>query len=1102
MIHVLGISIWIHFIWIFVLGVLLFFYLVHGTVFEGYQVGTGSSVATAFPLIAISSLPTVPVWLQRYQGSSGNWIPIGVSTDIMSYQDIIPKGGKLISSQGIFTLLFHTDGRLILYNSSVGVSSGTLPVSASCGSSSGSSCINGYPILWSFYTGNRSNYLFHQGSNGIRVINTDESLGSSPFSIIGSTSSNLNKSYLQLLDTGNLVWFAEDGSRLFHTNTAVTNLMTACGQIDFTSPLDQSDCFVLKRSLAAKQSDISTFTSSGAVLELNAAQKSICSIQAYYSALSCDAYTATVPVVTSIPPVGVLAPSASITGSIVNGTDLITTTGNLTTLVFPGYMIYLGYGTNIQGPFVAQTITASSIRITKIYVGAPISNAIISVKRSGSAATSTLRNTTPEVMQVSGLDIVASIFPGDRHIVIGSSTTSTATGTAGTLTTCGNAVDGGTITFTSPNNPFTGIESIYYGNPTGNCMNGFRQGSCNKQDISAFRAAIETACVGKTSCSINVTAATLSSAECSISLPTKTLAVVLSTAGIGDNLPENIKYGDFVYVHKSDCNPYDTDNGNGTCTARLCRIGEIDDLRGNCIPYSCKAARFTGGPADVDNGDGTCTSPTVYNNSTTITPLSLQTAPTTITQDISITLRNTNSQQYSTGGNTSFNTVILAKGEVYDKTRHGIKGTAYVKGSSNTAYTYNKTFGPFIVGARPTTNKLLIRQFTAGHLDSNGQFILNPVAKSRKDIINTGFSNDGKIIDEYTRTATAYSGTSDTVSLPEVGLLDAKLYKIQYNDGVFTGSFNSITAGTNALNEKLIKAIVTGTSGGSGIRQTGVNGKQIDLTGLGQVWDGTFNISGFSAIPGLPYTVSLTVSSSVDTYISLEYSTGNAYSIGTSQGSSLRRGSAPLLAGSGINNKFLVTPTKESYTWDIIAASASLAIHAYKIESTASVTFTFTGLTITGGIFGPVSQISCSNGSTTTKGVTVCNPSASAVAAGSAAAGSSALAASTAASAAAARAIACANGTAAAGACGEDSGSGPSRAATGSQAGGSASPLRIDKIQWAADAAAAAATNAGGTPDQVLAAAATAASLAGGGSQPSRVATLAQERVQKQITLK
>jgi hypothetical protein len=35
-----------------------------------------------------------------------------------------------------------------------------------------------------------------------------------------------------------------------------------------------------------------------------------------------------------------------------------------------------------------------------------------------------------------------------------------------------------------------------------------------------------------------------------------------------------------------------------------------------------------------------------------------------------------------------------------------------------------------------------------------------------------------------------------------------------------------------------------------------------------------------------------------------------------------------------------------------------------------------------------------------------------------------------------------------------------------------------------------------------LAAAATAASLAGGGSQPSRVATLAQERVQKQITLK
>jgi hypothetical protein len=1101
MIHVLGLSIWIHFIWIFVLGVLLFFHLVHGTVFEGYQVGSGSSVATAFPVIAISSLPTVPVWLQRYEGSSGNWAPIGVSTDILSYQDILPKGGKLISSQGIFTLLFHTDGRLILYNSSVGVSSNTLPASASCGSSSGSSCINGYPILWSFYTGNKSNYLFHQGTNGIRVINTDESLGSSPFTIAASTSTSLNKSYLQLLDTGDLVWFASDGSQLFRTKTAVTNIMTACGQVDLTSPLDQSDCFVLKRSLAAKQGDISSFTSSGAVLQLNAAQKSLCAIQAYYSALSCDAYTATVPVVTSIPPVGVLPPSASITGSIASGANAITTTGSLTASIQPGFMIYLGYGTNIQGPFVAQTITATSITITKIYVGAPISNAIISIKPSGSAATSTLRNSTPEVMQVSGLDIVASIFPGDRHIIIGSSITSPAAGATGTPTICASATDGGTITFTSPNNPFTGIESIYYGNPTGNCMNGFRQGSCNKQDISAFRAAIETACVGKTSCSITVTAATLSASECSASLATKTLAVVLTTASIGDNLPQNIKHGDIIYVQKSDCNPYDIDNGNGTCTARLCRIGEIDDLRGNCIPYTCKAARFTGGPADVDNGDGTCTSPTVYNNSTTITPLALSTTSATITQDVNLTFSSA-TRTYSVGGNTSFNTVILAKGEVYDKTRRGIKGTSYVKNNSNTAYTYNKTFGPFIVGARPTTNKILIRQLTTGQLDSNGQFILNPVAKSRKDIINKGFSDDGKIIDVYTRAAIAYSGTSDTVSLPEVGLLDAKLYRIQYNDGVFTGTFTSITAGTNALNEKIIKAIVTGTSGsGGGISQTGVNGKQIDLTGVGQIWDGTFNISGFSAIPGLTYTVALTVSSAVNTYISLEYSAGNAYSIGTSQGSSLTLDSAPLLAGSGVNNKFFVTPSPQSFIWNFVAMTNNLTLHAYKIESTAAVTFTFTGLTITGGIIGPVTQLACSNGSTTTKSVTTCNPSASAMAAGSAAAVSSGLAASTAASAAAARALACANRTAAPGACGEGSGSGSSLGSMGSASVGSSGPLRIDKIQWAADAAAAAATNALGTPEQVLAAAAAAASLAGAGSQPSSIATLAQQRVQKQVLL-
>ena len=91
MIHVLGISVWIHFIWIFVLGVLLFFHLVHGTVFEGYQVGgassTGGGGSIATPVIALSSTSTAPAWVERYQSDRGTWASIGASTDRLLYQD-------------------------------------------------------------------------------------------------------------------------------------------------------------------------------------------------------------------------------------------------------------------------------------------------------------------------------------------------------------------------------------------------------------------------------------------------------------------------------------------------------------------------------------------------------------------------------------------------------------------------------------------------------------------------------------------------------------------------------------------------------------------------------------------------------------------------------------------------------------------------------------------------------------------------------------------------------------------------------------------------------------------------------------------------------
>ena len=355
----------------------------------------------------------------------------------------------------------------------------------------------------------------------------------------------------------------------------------------------------------------------------------------------------------------------------------------------------------------------------------------------------------------------------------------------------------------------------------------------------------------------------------------------------------------------------------------------------------------------------------------------------------------------------------------------------------------------------------------------------------------------------YTVGPTSYSGTEDLNALPEAGLIDARIYRIQYFDGVFRGSFTSIIAGTNAINERISNTITTGTSGSEPINQTGVNAKQIDLTGDGQRWDGTFNISGFVPFTGNSYTVSISMSSTVNTYIALEDALGDEYPPDTAQGSSTTQGTNPLLSGTAaLNNKVLVTPIKQTFIWTFICRYESIVIHAYKTGDTAAVTFTFSYLEIKGGVNGPVRQLACSNGSTTTNGFTQCKPSAADVAAGSASIGSTGAAANAAATAAATAALGCANGTAPASSCG--GGSSGSRGSTSSGSRGSnsgSSPLTINKIQWAADAAAAAATNAGGRPEQVLAAARAAAIQAGAaaGSAASTAAELAQNHVDKQI---
>ncbi|NBR15783.1 MAG: hypothetical protein EBU01_14580, partial [Crocinitomicaceae bacterium] len=81
---------------------------------------------------------------------------------------------------------------------------------------------------------------------------------------------------------------------------------------------------------------------------------------------------------------------------------------------------------------------------------------------------------------------------------------------------------------------------------------------------------------------------------------------------------------------------------------------------------------------------------------------------------------------------------------------------------------------------------------------------------------------------------TAYSLSpiaSDVYALPEFGLLDAKIYKVAYNDGVFRGSYTALSAGVGSGNEQITKGITT--TGAGSFSQSGVDSKQIESLGIG-----------------------------------------------------------------------------------------------------------------------------------------------------------------------------------------------------------------------------------------------------------------------------
>jgi hypothetical protein len=936
MVTVLGISIWIHFIWIFIIGVLLFFHLVHDGFHEGFQLlgslGSGSSGRGS---LGTGNLGSVPNCDPGYASGSGSSAVSWPST--LTYQQRLNKGQKLVSSNGMFVLLFRTDGALILYRKST------------CG------------ILWKGDTGSSSSYLVNDGAAGYNIRNINGTLGASPFPALAAAD---NTSSLQVQDDANLAIRMPDGSALWGTGTTIV-LADECNPDPMSYAFEPSDCFNLQTQISVQNAKIAEFKADGKSIQAMGAKQVVCNLQQYYNninlgkegvePLSCDTYlSGTTPIAAAPPPPPAKPPAGVALGTIANAATAITIVGNLTSSVKGGDMIYLGYGTDIQGPFIVASVTSTAINITKPYVGTDINNAILSIKPAARTPidpipSTNCNNNFNAVCYANRYPDLYDTFAYDANALLSHWNTngrnenrSPCCDTGGQLQISPTAskmqIDGSDI-----------IASIYPGESS------IVIGSTSNSDYVSDSAS--------------------------------------------DSLPYNINLGDLVYVKKDKCNIYDVDNGDGTCTAYTCKIGEIDLGSNQCKPFTCGYTN-TGTTTqpnslqDTDNGDGTCTSRQTFNDCVG-------------SESYNAALNNCTGG--SGNGTYSYGRGVLAEAFRYDKSQNGNPGTVYNKTNyvaatglatanasiTNPNYKYSKTLGPYIVAATPSTNKIMIKSFTAGDLDSNGAFILNPTAKWRRlatlwpkyKIGNVSTPNLFQVMENLGRALSAAPAmavgaiplpdemaikNADTTvnlkALPEGGLLDAKLYPLKYNDGQFNGSFTSLTAGAGAANRRLV----------------GTTSVKIDSSAGSS--NSVFNISNINLLVGENYIVTVTVKSidpvasaavSADNpnagslgdvaaraaaaRLSFEYGANQSYPIPGRFGP-LSGGSATTTAATGLSQTSIIC----SFT----AISTTLAIRVYKANSSL-LTFDFSKLSIIGGVIGPTGNVPCPAGYRCTVGPTI-----------------------------------------------------------------------------------------------------------------------------------
>lgn len=356
-----------------------------------------------------------------------------------------------------------------------------------------------------------------------------------------------------------------------------------------------------------------------ATIEAAAAKTAICNLEPYYkdktadnpSGLGCAAYLAANPTPTSkwakkaksVP--AVVLPSVAITASIENlSNQAVTTGGDITQWIRVDDLVYFGYITDVQGPYVVASITPTTITFNKRYIGPKLTASVISVV--SSKPFSAARNYSNVPLMSLPDNEVYSVGNGytkdDAQAKCGS-----YGATLATMAQLTQALDAGADwcmpgwLLDKPTLHYPVTRSLQTG-----CGDGFP--GIKSKTLTTGAAT----CYGvKPANTTNTTILPFSQQEWTMPISGSVYAGTSYITTVNTILPDNIGIGDLVYI-EAPCNVYDTDLGDGTCRAYDCNPGEVDAQGNNqCQTYNCRAP-IGNQKQHIKNANGTCTVPIEY----------------------------------------------------------------------------------------------------------------------------------------------------------------------------------------------------------------------------------------------------------------------------------------------------------------------------------------------------------------------------------------------------------------------------------------------------------------------------------------------------------